>query len=270
MLQVQRKFAVLLTIAALPAATMAMPKASIAAPVLGDANSFAVLAGGSLSNSGTSGIVGEVGVSGDGTVVGFDPPTTVTGGSVHINDGTATLAMGAFLSAYNALGLSTVTLDLSAFGDLGNAIPTLTGGVYKFADDAVLDGTLTLNGQSNTNFTFLVGGNFTATAGSSINFGGGTNFNNVNFVVNNNVNLGAGGSFQGSVLAGGDITVGEGASISCGRLLAQGDIDLDSVEINLDAECLALAAVSDVPEPGAMALLGLGLLFPALRRRVAA
>lgn len=270
MFQVQRKFAFLLTIAALPAAMIAMPKASIAAPFLDEANSFAVLGGGSLSNSGTSGIVGEVGISGDGTVSGFDPPTTVTGGSVHINDGMATLAMGAFLSAYNALGLSTVTLDLSAFGDLGAAIPTLTGGVYKFTDDVTLDGTLTLNGAPNTNFTFLIGGNFTATPGSSVNLGGGTNFNNVNFVVNNNVNLGAGASFEGSVLAGGDITVGEDVSVSCGRLLAQGDIDLDSVNINLDAQCLALAAVSDVPEPGAMALLGLGLLFPALRRRVAA
>src|SRR6185437_16223245 len=59
-----------------------------AAPTLGTAQSFAVLGGSTVTNTGPTIVVGNLGVSPGTAVTGF-PPGTVTGGTIHAADAVA-------------------------------------------------------------------------------------------------------------------------------------------------------------------------------------
>ncbi len=70
------------------------------APPLGQASTFAVLAGSTVTNTGSTTIIGDLGVAPGTAVTGF-PPGTVTGGTIHINDGIAQQAQSDLTTAYN-------------------------------------------------------------------------------------------------------------------------------------------------------------------------
>ena len=69
---------------------------------LGTAQSFAVLGGSTVTNTGVSNISGNVGVSPGSAVTGF-PPGIVTGGAIHAADSTASQAQSDLTTAYNAV-----------------------------------------------------------------------------------------------------------------------------------------------------------------------
>ena len=94
---------------------------------LGTADSFAVLAGSTVTNTGPSTINGNLGVSPGAAVTGF-PPGTVHG-TVHAADAVAVQAQSDLTTAYNDAAGRTPAATVS--GDLGGR--TLTAGVYKSA-----------------------------------------------------------------------------------------------------------------------------------------
>ena len=115
------------------------------APPLGSARSFAVLATDSVTNTGSTVIKGNLGVSaGTGIFVTGFPPGMVTGGAIHPNDAAAIAAQADASTAYTALFNEAFTGDLSGM-NLGGM--TLTPGVYRFTSAAPLTGILTLNGS---------------------------------------------------------------------------------------------------------------------------
>lgn len=108
---------------------------------LGAADSFGILAGSTVTNTGPSTIYGDLGL-GPGTAVTGFPPGTVNG-TIHKANGVAGNAKVDLTTAYvDAAGR---TPPLAVSGDLGGL--TVTGGVYKSKSSLGLTGVLTLDAQ---------------------------------------------------------------------------------------------------------------------------
>ena len=115
---------------------------AIADPItLGQAASFGVLAGSTVTNTGSSIIFGNVGVSPGTAITGF-PPGLLSGGVFHLNDAVAVQAQIDLTTAYNVIANEASTQDLTG-QDLGNR--TLLPGVYHFNSSAQLTGALILD-----------------------------------------------------------------------------------------------------------------------------
>ena len=102
------------------------------APPLGTAASFGVLAGSTVTNTGSSAINGNVGVSPGSAVTGF-PPGTVVNGTIHAADAVALQAQSDDTIAYLNLAGRPVTQNLTG-QDLGGK--TLIAGVYGYTSSA--------------------------------------------------------------------------------------------------------------------------------------
>ncbi len=204
------------------------------APPMGQAGSFAVLGGSAVTNTGSTSILGELGVSPANSVSGF-PPGTVVGGSIHLNDAVAQQAQADLTIAYNALAGQALTADLSG-QDLGGL--TLAPGVYRFTSSAALTGTLTLDAQGDPAavFVFQIGSALTTASGANVLLINAGSNCNVYWQVGSSATLGTGSTLAGSILALTSITLTTNANVS-GRILARnGAVTLDS---NTVAVCTA-------------------------------
>jgi uncharacterized protein with beta-barrel porin domain len=196
------------------------------APSLLTAGSFGVLAGSTVTNTGSTVINGNVGVSPGSAITGFPPG--IVNGATHAADAVAAQAQVDDTNAYNVLAGRPITTNLTG-QDLGGK--TLIAGVYGFNTSAQLTGTLTLNGQGNPNSVFIinVGSTLTTASGSSISLINGAQGGNVFFRVGSSATLGTSTSFVGDILALTSITLNTSAKIICGDALAQnGAVTLDT------------------------------------------
>ncbi len=199
----------------------------LASVTLGAASTFAVLGGSTVTNTGATTIIGNVGVSPGTSITGF-PPGVVTSGSIHAGDTLASHAQTDLATAYGVIQGETPTTVLTGV-NLGGL--TLTPGVYFYATSAQLTGALTLDAQGNPNarFDFQIGSTLTTAASSSITLINGAQASNVYFQVGSSATIGTGTVFEGNILADTSITVTTGASFLDGRALAlNGAVTLDT------------------------------------------
>ena len=222
-------------------------------------DTFAVLGASTVTNTGSSVINGNLGLSPGTSITGF-PPGTVNG-TIHDTDAFAALAQTELTTAYNAAASAPCVTNLTG-QDLGGL--TLTPGVYCFASSAQLTGILTLNalGDPNAQFVFQIGSTLTTASASSVVFSNGSQGENLFWQVGSSATLGTTTSFEGNILALTSITLNTNATIGCGRALARnGAVTLDTNVVSTDAGICESAAGGVVPEPGTATLFGVGAFF---------
>lgn len=211
-----------------------MPTATAAAspqpPVgLGTAASFAVLAGQTVTNTGSTIISGNVGVSPGTAVTGF-PPGTVIDGQVYTAGSITNLAQVDLTTAYNdAAGRIPATVVGALSGQ------TLAPGVYKTTTGMSLTGTVTLDAYGNPNavFIFQAGSTLITASHSTVLLSGGAQACNVFWQVGSSATLGTNTTFVGTILALTSATVNTGATV-VGRVLARnGQVSMDSNTITV-------------------------------------
>lgn len=227
------------------------------AQFLGTADSFAVLAGSTVTNTGPTTLTGDLGVWPGTAITGF-PPGIVVSGTIHAGDGVAMQAQADVTTAYNVLAGEAPNQNLTG-QDLGGM--TLFAGVYHFSSSAGLTGHLILDAQGNPNarFDFQIGSTLTTASNATVEVINGGDDCNVYWQVGSSATLGTGTAFEGHILALASITMNTNATILDGSALARnGAVTLDSNSITV---CDA------VPEPSSIFALGVAIAAISSRRR---
>ena len=236
---------------------------------LGTADTFAVLAGSAVTNTGPSTVQGDVGVSPGSAVTGF-PPGSVTDGTIHVADAVATQAKSDLTTAYNEAAGRALTVNLTG-QDLGGL--TLTPGVYFFASSAQMTGTLTLDAQGDPNaeFVFQIGSTLTTASNSSVVMINGGDPCDVYWQVGSSATLGTTTAFVGHILALTSITLNTGATLDGSALARNGAVTLDNNIISI-AGCMT-GSISGlkfndlngdgVQQPGELGLSGISVFLDA-------
>lgn len=185
---------------------------------LGTAASYGVLAGSAVTNTGTTVVTGDLGVSPQSSITGFGgAPAGSVVGTVNDDNAAAGLAKNDLTTAFNnAAGLTPTSSGLTELSGKSLAPGVYSGGALNLADN----GTLTLAGTSaNSIWVFQAASTLTIGSATHILISGGANECNVFWEVGSSATIGTTAQFQGTVMASASITANTGAQV-LGRLLA--------------------------------------------------
>lgn len=212
---------------------------------LGAAATFGILGASTVTNTGPSVIIGDIGVSPGTSITGFStPPDGTFTGTAHVADAVAAQAQSDLTTAFNAA--ASLTPTESGLGDLTGR--SLTPGVYA-GGELSLSGNLTLDGSASSVWVFQAESTFITSSVSTITLTGGATACNVFWQVGSSATLGDNSFFVGTIMAQQSITAVTSASIE-GRLLARtGAVTLDTNQVTVPTGCSGtFGTISTSPE----------------------
>jgi len=211
--------------------------------VLGTAGNFVILAKTTITTTGTTSIVGDLGLSPAATsfITGFalsmDPSNVFA---------TSSLVTGRIYAADMApptpTTMTTAILDMqNAFTDAaGRTLPdftelgagnidglTLVPGLYKWGTGVTFATGVTLSGGANDVWIFQIAQDLTVGNGAIVTLSGGAQAKNIFWQVSGQVVLGTTSDFKGIILCQTQIALQTGATL-LGRALAQTAVTLDA------------------------------------------
>ncbi len=186
---------------------------------LAGASSLAILAGSSITNTGSTTVTGDMGLS-PGTSVGGFPPGILVG-TLHINDAIANQAKLDLTAAYNDAAGRTATDMVTLSGNIGGL--RLTPGLYKSTSSLSLSsGDLTFDARGDANAVFIIqiASSLTVTSGRKVILANGALASNIFWQVGSSATFGTTSVFKGTIMAMQSITFNTGARLD-GRALAR-------------------------------------------------
>lgn len=199
-------------------------------------DNFAVLGHTSITDVPTSAISGDVGLTGGASITGLKC-SEVTGTIYDSDSGYTGNGGGTACRVTNGAKLTQAETDLTtastdAAGRVATPIvggdnqlggTTLTSGVYSFghATTANLTGTLTLDGQGDSNavFIFQASSDLVTASSSVVSLINSAQACNVFWVVSSQATLGSSSTFIGTIMAGTSVVLNNSATLN-GRALA--------------------------------------------------
>jgi len=205
---------------------VALPGSAQAAAIpvpLGTADSFVVLAGTTITNTGATTVNGDMGLTPGTSVTGM-PPLVLNGAS-HVADTVALAAQADLKTAFdNAAGQTPAAAIPSELGGTKLASGIYSSGVFTITNTVTLDA----GNDPNAIFVFQSAATLNAAAGSHVALINGASPCNVFWLVRSSATLNTTADFSGNVLALTDISLFTGATVQ-GRLLARnGAVTLDA------------------------------------------
>ncbi|MEO8273841.1 MAG: ice-binding family protein [Chloroflexota bacterium] len=207
---------------------------------LGTANSFAVLAATTITNTGTSTITGDVGLHPGSDVTGFG--TVTVHGATHVADAVALSAKNALVTAYDDAAAATPVTPVAT--ELGGT--TLTPGVYG-SDTLGLTGTLTLDGAGV--YVFQASSTLITAPNSAVSLINGASACDIYWQVGSSATLNTTTRFKGTILALTSISLKTGATLQGRALARNGAVTLQSNTI--DSSACAAPSPTGSPRVGA-------------------
>ena len=214
---------------------------------LGTAGNFVILAKTGVSSTGSTAVVGDIGLSPAAAsfITGFSliPDSTNTfatsflvTGKLYASDyatptpAVMTAAISDMQTAYSdAAGRTTPDFTELGAGDISGL--TLVPGLYKWGTGVLLTNTgVTLSGGANDVWIFQVAGDLTVNNSAIVTLVGGAQAKNVFWQVAGKATLGTAAGFKGIILSQTLISLDTGATMN-GRALAQTAVTLNATAI---------------------------------------
>jgi hypothetical protein len=226
---------------------------------LGTAGNFVILAKSGISTTGTTSIVGDIGVSpiaavaltGFGLTMSLDSTystSSLVTGSVYAADykdpspANMTAAVSAMEAAYTE-GYGRTPVDATELGSGNISGMTIAPGVYKWAASLIINDSLMLEGGADDVWIFQIGTTLTVGSYAIVHLRGGAQLQNVFWTVATQTSLGTYSQFKGTILDATAIVIMTGATLS-GRALSQTAVTLDAATMPLAIELSEFACQS--------------------------
>lgn len=233
------------------------PASLVAAPALGAASTFGILGA-------TTTVTDQTKVTGDLGSGGSTGTATVTGATDVANQA-YTQAQTDLVAALTEANTETPTTTVTG-SDTSLGGQTLTPGVYHYSGAVTIGSDLTLDGAGV--YIFQINGALTTAANTVITLKDGADACQV-FWVPDVATLGAGSTFEGTLMSMSAITVGAN-STTYGRILAETAVTANAADTQVVVPDCDLApsvgGLPEVPAAGIFPLIGLaGLIAYRLR-----